>query len=539
MEIRNKSVYPKSCDGFPLKTIYRFLNVHVRTISFLSGSVFISLWALLRFFETGSTYDLLGQQLLTRQWLSGNMSHAVVGTTNYLWKMLIFYAPTDILPGSPRIKLIVLTILINILTFILLVLVLEKLCTEIGIKVSSYFYAGLIWLTLIAGSVFWVQFTNSRNLEVVGGVYLIYLGIKLIHKLTTKLAVGTLLLASILFFSDPIQVYMTAVPLLIYAYVQSYSTKVNIQRPAWLTAILSIAYLASKVITLAATHIFSLQFTRAPGLATITTYSLSSWFHNILDTGKSFIQLYDGGHELGRVVQLLDLLLVGLSIIYFIIWALKKRSLRKVMWLVSIVFVIDAVVYMASGQSYTGGTSRYLIMTVPMLIIIFGAVGTLRLLRVFLALAVFAIFINGLVLTSTTIKAWGTRFTGDQHLVSAVKYLNQQRYPYAYASMDTAIPTSYYYNPRTTVLPLSCFNGVLARAYLFYGKEVFIKAESTPTSLVPIILDGGSIRNYPNTCTKYDVIKQFGNPAGIQSTSYGDEVLLYAPSSTLAALGSR
>jgi len=467
------------------------------------------------------------------------MSHAVVGTTNYLWKMLIFYAPTDILPGSPRIKLIVLTILINILTFILLVLVLEKLCTEIGIKVSSYFYAGLIWLTLIAGSVFWVQFTNSRNLEVVGGVYLIYLGIKLIHKLTTKLAVGTLLLASILFFSDPIQVYMTAVPLLIYAYVQSYSTKVNIQRPAWLTAILSIAYLASKVITLAATHIFSLQFTRAPGLATITTYSLSSWFHNILDTGKSFIQLYDGGHELGRVVQLLDLLLVGLSIIYFIIWALKKRSLRKVMWLVSIVFVIDAVVYMASGQSYTGGTSRYLIMTVPMLIIIFGAVGTLRLLRVFLALAVFAIFINGLVLTSTTIKAWGTRFTGDQHLVSAVKYLNQQRYPYAYASMDTAIPTSYYYNPRTTVLPLSCFNGVLARAYLFYGKEVFIKAESTPTSLVPIILDGGSIRNYPNTCTKYDVIKQFGNPAGIQSTSYGDEVLLYAPSSTLAALGSR
>ncbi len=167
-------------------------------------------------------------------------------------------------------------------------------------------------------------------------------------------------------------------------------------------------------------------------------------------------------------------------------------------------------------------------MTAPMLLLIFAMVGALRLSKLYLnTLMALAIVVNGLLLTTATVRAWGTRFTGDRHLANVVQYLGQQKYPYAYASMDTAIPSTYYYSPRTYILSLSCSNGVLAKSYLFYDRDVFLKAEASTAQQVPIILDGDNIRNYPSLCSKDDIIKQLGTPSAIESTGYGDEVLLY------------
>lgn len=511
-----------------------FFNLHARQICFTLGSLFISLWTLLRFFSVGSTFDLVGQQLLTRQWLDGSSSHAVVGTTNYLWKMVLFYAPLDMLPGSPRIKLTILTVIVNILTFILLAIVLEKILREIGLKITPFFYGALLWLTLIAGSVFWIQFTNSRNLEVVGGAFLIYLSIRIIKEFSWKRVIGATLFVAVLFFSDPIQLYMTAIPIVIFALIYTYKKSASFSNVIWLLTILLSGFLGAKAIALLASHLFSIQFSKGPGLGAITDYTVSNWIHNAAYTGKSFIQLYEGGHELGRLVQIINLCLLAVISLYFFAFLLKKKhSYMQVAYLVLSVFTIDAIVYLFSGQAFTGGTSRYLIMTVPMMLVIFGIVGTLKLNKTLTILLVFAILANVALLVSSTSKAWSIRSQPDQHLLSTLHFLNQNQYIYAFASMDSSIPISYYYKPQTILLPLSC-DGLLGKSYLFFDKSVFTQAQATQSNLVPIILDGDTIRNYPNTCTQDSIFKQIGRPTKIEHTENGSTVLLYRPADLVA-----
>ena len=98
-----------------------------RLLIILLGSLIVSAWTMLRFFVKPSTFDLVGQQLLTRQWLSGLHAGSTVGPTNYILKMIFLYSPLQWTPGSPRLKLVLLTIILNIVTFVLLVLILEKL----------------------------------------------------------------------------------------------------------------------------------------------------------------------------------------------------------------------------------------------------------------------------------------------------------------------------------------------------------------------------------------------------------------------------
>ena len=506
-----------------------FLRQHARVVCLLLGSLFVSLWTLLRFITTSSTFDLVGQQLLTHQWLTGHMSHAVIGTTNYLWKMFLLYTPLDLLPGSPRVKLVVLTLIVNIAALVLLVVVLEKLLRLFSVRITTHFYAAMVWLSLIAGSVFWIQFANSRNLEVVAGVWLIYLGIKLVRQFSLQRAITTGLLAAILFFSDPLQIYMTALPLLVYAAVRWYRQKSGLPALAWLVVTLLAAYVVAKVIVMLATALLGLQFSDGPGLAAVTGYSLTDWAKDLLLTGKSFVQLYEGGAELGRPVQLLNLVVVLITLGWFAWGVVKQKRYLAASCLIGLVLVIDSLVYLASGQAFVGGTSRYLIMTVPMLLVTFAVVGVQRFRKIPQFLLAAAIVANGIFLGLATTQTWRAGLDHDAHLASAVQYIATTKYPYAFASMDTALPADYYH-PEALLLPLECkADGLVARSYLFFDESMFEAAFDRQTTVVPIILDGNSLRNYPHVCSAADIRRQLDEPSSVSETASGDKVLLFAP----------
>ena len=151
--------------------------------------------------------DIIGQALLERSVYCGCRN-----AQSDLLKTIFLYIPMELLPGSPRLKLILLTLLINLVTFFLLVTLLKKILHEFKVD-NSRVAVAVLWLSMIAGSAFWISFANSRNLEVAGGVYLLY-NVLVIHRFNRKRQyVYLALFSGLLFFADTLQIYMTALPL--------------------------------------------------------------------------------------------------------------------------------------------------------------------------------------------------------------------------------------------------------------------------------------------------------------------------------------
>ncbi|MEI7675029.1 MAG: hypothetical protein WCI60_04825, partial [bacterium] len=189
---------------------------YLEPLVLILGSLFISLWTLARFFLKTPTFDLVGQQNLAYQWSKGFHAYSVIGPTNYIWKMFLLYMPLNAVPGSPKVKLIILTVLINIIVFVSIYIILKKLLRLFMPTIGLGYYLAIFWFALISGSVYWIQFTNSRNLELVGGLLLVYLIIRNIKKENKPRYAILILLSSLLFFADPLQLYMSAVPGLAY-----------------------------------------------------------------------------------------------------------------------------------------------------------------------------------------------------------------------------------------------------------------------------------------------------------------------------------
>jgi hypothetical protein len=201
-----------------LQICHSFVGRHRISLNLLVGLVVISLWTLLRFFDRQTIYDMVTQQLIARSWLHGIFTPIQMGPTNYLLKVVSIYLPLQLLPGSARIHIVVSTLLINAVTFLLLFVVIRRLLKELAPTLSPNLGRSMIWLSLVAGSAFWIQFSNSRNLEVVGGTFLIERCLTYIRNPTKHLGAFILIFSSVLFFADPLQMYMTAVPTLLYLY---------------------------------------------------------------------------------------------------------------------------------------------------------------------------------------------------------------------------------------------------------------------------------------------------------------------------------
>src|ERR1039458_873942 len=93
-----------------LQSLYSQLIAHFQAFSLILGSIIVSIWTMILFFAKPTTFDLIGQQLLSHQWITGFHNGATLGPTNYILKIIFLYIPLNYLPGSPRLKLILMTL---------------------------------------------------------------------------------------------------------------------------------------------------------------------------------------------------------------------------------------------------------------------------------------------------------------------------------------------------------------------------------------------------------------------------------------------
>ena len=509
-----------------IKQAITFVKEHISIVSLLTGNIIIIAWTLLRFFTKPINFDLTGQQVLLNQWLHGYMSGSVMAPTNYMLKMLI-YAPFQYMPWSPHISIIIMTILINVVSYSLIFFVLKRLMVQLGIKISAYFYLGMVWFAGVAGSIFWIQFANSRNLEVAGGLLLISLIIQLINKPSARLAIGLAFLSGILFFADPLQLYMTAIFAIMCGLYVAISRKLWRQFGLMLVT-LGVGYAISILVLYIVQSTAKVEFFSVNSVG----QSLAVFrdpIHMIYQTIKANVQLISGANDIGRIRQIVNVVFVGLTGVAFMGLSLKKRISASASFFVFGAIIMMNGVYIASGQPGFGGdTSRYLIMLAPVVVLVIASMKYLnkKFVRPYTLLILLVIAMNSVLVFGAMFNNWTTQLPADTHLLRTINYINQHKYKFAYASMDTAIPATFLFRPDATILPLSCDVTGLHKTYLFYDKALFQLVDQSEVKEVPIILDGDSIGNYPNICDLKKIVNQLGEP-GRQEKTEDSLVLIY------------
>ena len=499
-----------------------------RIFAYILGVCVVSVWTLLRFFTKRTIFDLVSQQVIVQQWLHGYVSTAHMGQTAYLPKMLLLYVPLEALPGSPRLKLILLTLAINATTFILLGIIIERMLREYHVRVGWAFYAALVWLSVIAGSVFWIEFADSRNLEVAGGILLLYIGLHYLKRPSKRTAILLAGFASLLFFSDPLQVYMTALALVVYAGVLALAKREKVRDVATLTGLLIVGYVVSKLLFAVTGHWLQMNF-NATGNTTVPHLSALWLRQSLVGTIKATIGQFAGADDAGRLREVANialLLLGGAAVVY---GAIRKYIPYRLLLLAGCIGITDIAVYIASGQAVQGAaTSRYLIMLAPALILTFASIRLPRIgYKPAAAIVGVVLCVNMLALTSALATHWNTSFPQDAHLASTYRYIQKNPGLHMYASIDTALPVLYLYSlPGNTILPLGCSNGQLVRTY-YSMDQAFAANAASPNAAAVIVLDNNAITNTPNVCTVASITRQFGLPQAVTHTNDGSIVLHY------------
>ena len=518
--------------------LYKFISTHIEPISLATGSLIVSIWTFVLFFVKSSTFDLVGQQLLSRQWTSGFRSGAVIGPTNYILKIIFLYIPLNHLPGSPRLKLILLTILINIVTYILLVIVIRKIYKIFFKDFTNKFYLASLWLATIAGSMYWINFSNSRNIEVVGGLFLVYLGIRLSKKSRVWSYISIASLSGIVFFADPLQLYMSAVPLIIYLvgkFLFSSRLKTEFITITKLVGSFVIGYVFAKFLSYLSSKIFGVKFialtTHTNGYSRIQTV-----IHGFIPSFKHLAQLYTAGYQLGRGIEAINICFTVIIVLIGVYYAFKKLLPLRFSWFVAVFWATNIFFYIISGQSLQSGTARYLIMTIPIMILLTTAVVSIKhqLKPTIVWLVSLVVIINFAALVYSLKIDWNPSFNKDSHIASVISFMESSRYSFSYASMDSALPSDYFSNGKVNILPLSCNpGGKITTSYLFFDASYykFIVDSSfinnSAVQFFPLILDGNQITNSPNICSQQDIVNQFGSYLSSTKLSDGSTVLIY------------
>lgn len=515
------------------KRVLKLTPRKLTAITYVLGSMIVTIWTLFRFTERSIIFDTVGQQVLAHQWLQGYTGGSVIGQTNYLLKVLFVYIPFNVLHIPPMQGLIGYTIAFNVVTFCLTIFLLKKFWNLFSKTDSLSLQVAVLWFASICGSVFWIQFANSRNLEVAGGLAVAYLLLSYHKQPTPKKLILLTVFSAIVFFADVLQLYMVAIPVVIYIIGDEILGK----KRGWrhigsIAASVIVAALMAKALLSMVMTVLSVRLA-TPAL--LDSVSLQS----IVQAAIQFLRLFMGGYELGKVFIVSNIALTLVSVIGAVVLYLGQA--KKVLWhIVTVSFLIIIVnigVYIVSRQATVEGSFRYLIMTAPFVVLLLvftldtmGAKAS----RIAQGLIVGIVLLSTIVVSVKTVFALANTKNPNTEQYAAIDFA--KNYTFAFAGMDTALTGYFISNGKAVLLPLECIDGRLQKTNLFFDKAFFSTQLSKSQPLTPLILNNQSITNKPYTCSIDDIEKQFGNASELTQLSNGSTVLLYDTNQFLKAL---
>ncbi len=492
---------------------------NARILSLIGGTGIVGLWTVIRHITNGVNFDVVGQIGVAQQWAHGQMSGTQLGATSYLLKMPFYYVVNALHFLSPMNRILLIALVFNLLTFILLFLMFEKILKLYAVKQTSWLYLGMAWLATIAGNVFWLDYANSRNLETVGGIFFIYLILEFLCYSRLRTVVWLTLTSSVVFFADPLQFYVCGLGTSIFVISRWLLRRspTNLLQMTGVLAAIASGYALSLGFIQLVKHFLHVSFLAiSNNHASISISNLATSLRAIaINTLKIFgVDFYKRPYGFNSVRELLNAFVL-LAIVVILIRVLIKSYKKTSSGLITTLIVVNYLAYVASGQVLGWQTSRYLIM-VPLFIILLLASGGDQLKGKYASIIrytwVSVVLISTVMLVGALVNSWPGRHTKDSHIYTLVSYMRQNNYAYALSSRDAGITATYFSGGKNTVLPMACQpDHAIEPTNLFFDNSGFLNLNLYSKD-TPVIVPYGGIEFGPYTCTVADIIAQFGSP---------------------------
>ena len=515
-----------------------WLAKQAQILTLVIGSCLVSLWTVLRHITNGVNFDVVGQIGVVQQWTNGLHQAVLIGPTNYVLKFPLYYAVNQIHFLTAMDRVLLLALLCNVLTFGFIFAIFDKTLTLYQIRERRWLYLAMGWLATIAGKTFWVDYANSRNLETVGGLLVLYLILDFWKRGRPRTLALLALVAALTFFADPLQMYIIVGGLLASfggAVAVKFTKQQQLQlwsQSAKITVAVGGAVIISKVITYSTQQLLRISYLPAP--RTNLNGQLSTLIQVAQSLGRNTLKIFDADifkhpyslNSLRALLNTVILVVVAAAIIRLV----ARRRARASAYVGLVLIAVNYALYIASGQVLQWETSRYLVM-IPLLTIGILVTHSDRLPKRH-AKSLQLLWLTGLVASSVLLVgalviSWPQRHSKDAVIYNTISYLQQQHFPYALANREIGVTATYFSQGSAQVLPMGCSaDHRLQLTNLFYDSAGFASLQSYQ-GRVPIILENQGITYGKFHCSQNDIITQFGQPDSIQQVAGLGSALVY------------
>jgi hypothetical protein len=511
------------------------LAAHARLLTLLGGSSVVALWTILRHITNGINFDVVGQIGLAQQWTSGLHSGAQLGVTSYLLKIPLYMLVNLFGFISPMNRILALALICNIATFVLLLVLFEKILKLYRVERRGWLYLSMLWLSTIAGNVFWVDYANSRNLETVGGILFVYLVLRFLKNPTLRQSVLITGVGSIVFFADSLQLYVCGLGLCVFAAGQwlLQQTAPRLKMAASVIGLVVLSTLGARVIRVAVEHLLHVTFLQTPHTPVsqivhqpgATLHALASNSLNVF--GADFLGHSSGFNALRELLN--ALVLVG--IVALVLKMQRQVRRRALSWLVFAIIVTNYGIYLASGQVLVWATTRYLIMIPIVVALLIGSFADNKLTKRtqrhiqlgWLALSL----ASTVLLAGGVVSNWSARHSKDSGVYNVASFMESHGFTYGLSSREIGVSSTYFTQGKASILPMLCdANHHLYTTDLFYDRAPFMKAANYIGD-IPIIIPGGGITTGNLTCDQSAIMQQYGPAKRVIIVPRVGEALVY------------
>lgn len=490
-----------------------------RTNLTYSWCVFIiCCWTLLRHITNGINFDVVGQVGVASQWSQGLHDGVTLGTTSYVLKIPLYMFADSISWLSPMNRLLVLALVCNMVAFSAIWVLIGRIMRLYGKPQPVLQSIAGLWLATIAGGMFWMDYANSRNIEIAGSLWLFYIVLRYIQKPSFRLAAGILILGSIVFFADPLQSYIYGCGVAFFAIWSLVVRKrQDIRGLILFGAAVAGALLLGKLLGIISAELLKVTYLHAPSVPVALNASTIPTVcrHILLATLTIFdAQIFKdslGPNTVRGILNMSVLVIVVVTIARSLRHQTKQYSDASKLALCLI--AANYILYIVSGQATQASTARYLV-DVPLFTAILFIVGRATIPSLHERAGRWVVMVcalSGLLVIGGLAISWPQRHSKDQHIYQTVAYLTANHVDVALSSREIGVTTTYF-SHHTDVLPLGCAHGKLFLDNLFYDSASFRRA-NVYTGEVPIIIPAGGLRFGDGVCDMQQIIQQFGKPS--------------------------
>ncbi len=515
-----------------LSQFKRWLQRRETLVVNVVGCGIVSVWTVLRHSTNGINFDVIGQVGLADQWARGMQSGAELGATNYVLKMPLYAFANlfDIIP--PKTRLVLLALVFNLVLFMGLFWLFRTILHLYGVRSTRLLNLGMLWLALLSGRVFWVDYANSRNLEVVGGFAVLYVTLLAWRAPTWRRCMLLAAVGTATFFADPLQLYLVGLPL----FAWSIARYIQTRRMGYVSSAGALlgAIAGSKALFWLAGIWLPLTFLSPPRqqIALSIDNLVQSMQSVALSTARIFdINIFTKAFGANTLRQLCGLALL-LGAVFVVVRFAPKKPTRELRWLLFGLIGWSYAVYVFSGNALTPLTERYLIL-VPLYVILLFAIQASTIPRKYETsgrhLWFSLVTISAVMLAGALALNWPSRFRTDAPMLAAADYARSHPGTVIVTSRQLALPANYYAGYDFTLVPTICTpEHRLVASNLFYDKAGY-GDRNIAGKPVALLVPGEGVRSGTFICTSEDILVQFGATHRSEPLPNAGQLYYYAP----------